>query len=87
MLNFIKKIPTIIKGFYLALLKKNQDLYTQRYSKCKTCPAKLTIAGEEKCGICGCFLKAKLVLPEEQCPSNPPRWLRVINPNPDVKKD
>ena len=37
----------------------------------------IDITGTEKCGICGCYLAAKLRLEEEQCPDIPPKWKRI----------
>jgi hypothetical protein len=30
-----------------------------------------------KCKLCGCLTQPKTALATEQCPDNPPRWLRV----------
>ena len=29
------------------------------------------------CGLCACFIGAKILLSSEQCPDKPPRWLRL----------
>jgi len=32
------------------------------------------------CGICYCFMPAKVLLAHASCPANPPRWLAVQGP-------
>ncbi len=29
------------------------------------------------CDLCACFISAKVLLSSEQCPANPPRWLKL----------
>ena len=32
---------------------------------------------KEMCSLCACFISAKVLLSAEQCPDNPPRWLKL----------
>ncbi len=29
------------------------------------------------CGLCACFIDAKVLLSSEQCPDSPPRWNKI----------
>jgi hypothetical protein len=30
-----------------------------------------------QCTVCDCFIAAKTIIAREQCPDNPPRWLKI----------
>lgn len=51
-----------------------KDIIYHRLDVCRTCPHlddsvnKITKKPNFKCGVCGCFLKAKTKLEKEKCP-------------------
>ena len=55
------------------------EVLRAREEACRGCP-KLEpgiVWVARRCGICGCFMAAKLRLAKEVCPDDPPRWGRV----------
>jgi hypothetical protein len=54
------------------ILSETDPLYLQRVSICNSCEFK--DAEKEKCGACGCFIKAKARLSLSKCPLEQPRW-------------
>lgn len=64
-----------VSGLKDYLLNKNQappDIIKKRREICKTCKylrqRSLWDVGLSRCGICGCFIKAKTALITESCP-------------------
>jgi hypothetical protein len=49
--------------------------YARRLEVCRACPQ--YDQGRRRCRLCGCYTELKLRLATEQCPDDPPRWLRV----------
>lgn len=65
---FSKDIINIIIGIYNGIFHKEESLYSKRYTKCAICKYKETVSPVgEICSICGCILKNKLRVPEENC--------------------
>lgn len=54
------------------LFKKQSSLSKNRMMICNRCQYKEMFAGKEICGLCGCVLKAKTEVEDEQCYDN--RW-------------
>jgi hypothetical protein len=61
-------IKNIAKGFWNCLFKKNRELSQSRMRICKLCEFKEF----NQCGICGCYLKAKTSVIDENCPEG--KW-------------
>ena len=64
-------------------LPKDHPVVQQRLAICAACPAltrgmcgKLLAALAPDARTCGCVVRIKARLPQEQCPDVPPRWLR-----------
>jgi hypothetical protein len=53
------------------------DVFAQRLAICRSCEHNGDPVGVH-CKLCGCR-GAKLMLASEQCPDNPPRWLKVTS--------
>jgi len=51
--------------------------YFARESVCLDCPFYTRTRTRHHCALCGCD-EVKLWLPTEQCPDDPPRWLRAL---------
>jgi len=53
------------------VFSKNDKLYNYRYKICSKCKHKETIKNiGEICGMCGCPLKSKLRVEDEECEMN-----------------
>lgn len=73
----IEKIKHIIIGWWYRLLGLNLELFEQRMEQCKECSEILYLSKNEAiCKDCGCFLKAKLVLEDEECPLG--KWKMIM---------
>ena len=82
MIRFFQNIFFIIEGFFkwfLSFFTGMEFIALKRYAICKKCPHKKG----KHCSICGCFLKAKVLvkypLADDNlsiggCPDFPPRW-------------
>lgn len=75
-LDFRRFLYTLSQGKKLKVSKEEEK---RRFEICKNCDKiniefKLGNYSFERCGICGCFLKAKTKLTFENCPDNPPKW-------------
>jgi hypothetical protein len=46
-----------------------------RLDICTACPHFKKIS--RQCGICGCFLDAKVIYADSECADNPPRWSKI----------
>lgn len=57
--SFIKTIWAWAKAGF-----KISDLHTKRYSICQSCPH----LKNERCTLCGCYMKAKSKIPQAACP-------------------
>ena len=64
----------------LGIEKVSDEVSKKRLEICLSCPnkikqfSKLVNKDVSKCSICKCFIKAKVLLKNEFCPDNPPRW-------------
>lgn len=56
-----------------------KDLGDKRFAICKACPH----LKEDRCTLCGCFMKAKSKIPGAQCPIQ--KWKKVDNPTTSEK--
>ena len=70
-------VNSIISGWFnyaldeLGLLnEKTKQLAESRLKICETCEHRKS----NRCGICGCFIIAKVRDPNSVCPNNPPKW-------------
>jgi hypothetical protein len=75
----MKKIGRIILGWWLLLFPSKQskeikEMAKKRLAVCKCC----CYRDGRVCSVCGCFLKAKAVLSDEDCPRGKwPYWWKV----------
>lgn len=53
----------------------SRDVKQSRLSTCTICPHFKRLS--RQCGICGCFLDAKTLYANSECPDNPPRWSSI----------
>jgi hypothetical protein len=64
----------------LGIDRASDEVVKRRSMICKHCPynkkqySKTFNANVSKCTLCGCYIKAKVLLNSEVCPDNPPRW-------------
>lgn len=58
------------KGQLNILDPQTKALAEKRLAICEACPKRQT----NQCGICGCFIPAKVSDPNAKCPDNPSRW-------------
>ena len=72
-----------IKAFMRAIIKWvfnprsiSISRYLDRLSICKSCSKR----NRKRCGLCGCFIPLKALLPAEKCPDTHPRWDAVYHP-------
>lgn len=73
-MNAFKKLKHIlISNLYYRPFKRHEWLYLKRKAICNSCKEKKEhpIIGEY-CGLCGCPLKSKLRVKDEQCKIN--KW-------------
>lgn len=58
----------------------SDEVVAQRQKICQDCPKAIITAGVlRRCSLCGCSTWAKIRNANEQCPDNPPRWLKVTS--------
>lgn len=56
----------------------SEQVVAERQAICESCPKAIIAAGVlRRCSLCGCSTWAKIRNANEQCPDNPPRWLKV----------
>lgn len=60
----------------------DEATYQDRVAACHVCPHRGRNGDMRKCGLCGCPVAKKALLPAERCPADPPRWA-----NPDAPAD
>ena len=60
----MKKLTSIVIGWYYYLTNRNNKLALERLDSCKFCRYRKGLT----CGICGCVLQAKARLESEECP-------------------
>lgn len=66
-----------IANAFIKLMKgENSKLADERLKICNPCDDRMGIL----CGVCGCFLKAKVRDEEEECPKF--KWLKNQTPHP-----
>lgn len=69
MWKVVNKIEHIAKGWFNYLAGRRNTLSNYRMKICGNCPHKHKLFKiVDVCTICGCFLKAKTKVTEEQCP-------------------
>lgn len=80
MVKIFDKIRNIIIGWWRFLFNSNNELSKKRLEICRECPHRTTIAGEDLCSLCWCFLIQKSLVEEETCYDG--RWNDIkINEN------
>jgi len=62
--QIIKKVTQILSGYFLLFTGKRTDKSEYRKSICLTCDKRKYLI----CGECGCFISAKVLIEEEECP-------------------
>jgi len=73
----IKKTKRIAGAFYRLLIEQDKPSFQQeRLDICAKCDER---AGPI-CGNCGCFLRAKTILEEEECPIG--KWHEIKEADP-----
>lgn len=50
-----------------------KEVSQKRQAICDACPHHKPLL--KVCSLCGCFSRAKTLMPEARCPDNPPRWV------------
>lgn len=68
MAGIIKKIPAIVKGNIKNALHMESELSKERMMLCDNCEKERRIVLFKVCSVCGCVLKAKTKVDDEQCP-------------------
>lgn len=57
----------------LLLNEKKRELAQKRWEICNTCPELVRSAKPlERCRLCGCIMRAKVLIPSANCPKG--RW-------------
>ena len=69
--KLIKGISGLSKAA-LDIDRADQDTIKQREEQCNGCPYQKYTLGIERCGDCGCVLRAKRKIKSEKCPQN--KW-------------
>ena len=72
----VKKLISIIKGWYFYIFNKNEQLAKKRIAICKKCNSKthIDMVGDI-CAECGCVLEAKARVKDEQFELN--KWYKL----------
>ena len=70
--NLPLKMGHILKGVFNYIFNKNKNIAQKRYLICNKCKDRLVLGDTEYCNICGCLIKLKTTVPEENCPAH--RW-------------
>lgn len=60
----MRKLQSIVLGWFYYLTNRNNDLARKRLLICTHCELRKGLV----CGVCFCGLQAKTRLPDEQCP-------------------
>lgn len=69
MANLLMKIKHIIIGTFNNIFKRNKEIANSRLSVCKRCKEKKYIFKIGYiCKQCGCILKSKTTIKDEECP-------------------
>ena len=55
-----------------------QSEHARRLAICESCEH--LQRPKYRCGLCGCLMKVKVLLPKQKCPDN--RWDQLNKPNP-----
>jgi len=64
--SLVKKIKAIFIGTFNNIFKIRNKMYYTRLDVCSECEE--TIFKKKVCGICGCIIKSKITVTDEQCP-------------------
>ena len=64
--NFLKNIQNIMIGFR-NLVWKNPEVEKIAMERIKICASCKELKDNGFCGLCGCYVAAKIRVPEEQC--------------------
>lgn len=71
----MRKLSNIFLGWWFWITNFDAPLAQERLRFCKDCPSRIGIL----CGECGCVLKAKARLMDEECPLDRwPSWKNTI---------
>lgn len=72
----VKKILSIIKGWWYRFFNKNEQLAKKRIAICKKCKScvHIDMIGDV-CAQCGCILEAKARVEDEKCELN--KWYKL----------
>lgn len=70
--QIVKGTIGIISSYIPGKHKVEPEVATSRLKLCSECDHMKENNGNFKCGICGCYLKSKVVLKIEKCPIN--KW-------------
>lgn len=68
-MNVLNNARKLMQGLSTSMT----PLAEQRLEICRRCPHRVP-SPVERCGLCGCVLRAKTALVQERCADEPRRW-------------
>lgn len=73
-LRFAAAIGRSLRRYFAGLsVVAPEDIREQRAAICRFCRYNV----DDQCQLCTCYVDVKVMLSGEQCPDDPPRWLRL----------